>query len=59
MHTIVILSDTLTQDDLIVKNIAKVFPECKVQIMSKTSEKLHKTQIYSNTEPPQLLLPPP
>ena len=59
MHTIVILSDTLKQDDLIVRNIAKVFPECKVQIMSKTSEKSIKASIYSNAEPAQLLLPPP
>lgn len=59
MHTIVILSDTLKQDDLIIKNIAKVFPECRVQILGKASEKSTQAQTHSNAESVQLLLPAP
>jgi len=50
MHTVVILSDRLKQDDQVVQNIKKLFPECKVQIISKTSEKSKNSQIHANAK---------
>ena len=36
MHTIIILSDTLTRDSDIVKKIEELFPDCTVRLFSKT-----------------------
>ena len=48
MHTIVILSDTLKHDDEIVVNIKKLFPDCTVQIFSKTVEASKNRHMHSN-----------
>ena len=45
MHTIVILSDTLTQDAPAVKNLKKLFPDCNIQIFSKTAKESHTDNI--------------
>jgi hypothetical protein len=36
MHTIIILSDTLTRDSHIVKKVEELFPDCTVRLFSKT-----------------------
>ena len=47
MHTIVILSDTLTPDSQIVKKLHKLFPDCNVQIFSKTVEESNSINMDS------------
>jgi hypothetical protein len=36
MHTIIILSDTLTRDSHIVKKVEELFPDCSVRLFCKT-----------------------
>jgi hypothetical protein len=48
MHTIVIQSDTLKQDDEFVENLKKLFPDCKVKIVNKSLEKSKNRHIPFN-----------
>jgi len=50
MHTIVILSDTIKQDDEIVETIKTLFPESNVQVFNKTLEKLKDEKAHTQTK---------
>lgn len=54
MHTIVILSDTLTADHPSVQKVKELFPECNLQILSKTAK-----ESASNISPHQKAYLPP
>ncbi|RJP85113.1 MAG: hypothetical protein C4518_17290 [Desulfobacteraceae bacterium] len=47
MDTIVILSDTLKQEDKIVETIRTLFPESNVQVFNKTLEKLKDEKMHA------------
>jgi hypothetical protein len=58
MHTIVILSDTLKHGDQDIQRIKELFPECSVQIFSKTVKETVKKTGSWNIKPSYKLLSP-